>query len=139
MNVPLATGTLRATDWWGLPDDGAGLRLAGETWCGECLVVVNAGPLRCSYQWQRQAPGESPPESIPGATGPRYVVTEDDEIAGTVDNEATATSIAASPGNPTVSDSDDLRGDGPAREPDLTVAKSALTIRQVRLLASLKQ
>jgi hypothetical protein len=27
-----ADGTLRATDWWGLPDDGAGLRLAGETW-----------------------------------------------------------------------------------------------------------
>ena len=65
-------------DWWGTPDDGTGPCIAGETWCGECLVVVNAGPLRCSYQWQRQAPGESPPESIPGATGPRYVVTEDD-------------------------------------------------------------
>ena len=28
----LEDGTPRATDWWGLPDDGAGLRLAGETW-----------------------------------------------------------------------------------------------------------
>ena len=64
-------------DWWGTPDDGTGPLIAGETWCGECLVVVGAGAQRCAYQWQRAAPG-GVPESIPGARGPRYVVTEDD-------------------------------------------------------------
>ncbi len=64
-------------DWWGTPDDGTGPSIAGETWCGECLVVVGAGAQRCAYQWQRAAPGGIP-ESIPDARGPRYVVTEDD-------------------------------------------------------------
>jgi TPR repeat protein len=64
-------------DWWGTPDDGTGPSIAGETWCGECLVVVGAGAQRCAYQWQRAAPG-GVPESIPDARGPRYVVTEDD-------------------------------------------------------------
>jgi len=36
----LSVGVPRPLDWWGLPDDGTGLRLAGETWCGECLVLV---------------------------------------------------------------------------------------------------
>lgn len=70
-------GATRVTDWWGLPDDGMGLRVAGETWCGECLVLVGAGSHRCRYQWQRVSPLGSV-ESIPGARGPRYVVSEED-------------------------------------------------------------
>ena len=62
-------------DWWGLPDDGEGPRVAGETWCGECLTLVGAGPRRCRYQWMRVGPLGAV-EPIPGARGPRHVVSE---------------------------------------------------------------
>ena len=65
----------RSGDWWGLPDDGEGPRVAGETWCGECLTLVGAGPRRCRYQWMRVGPLGAV-EPIPGARGPRHVVSE---------------------------------------------------------------
>jgi hypothetical protein len=42
-------------------------------------VLVGAGSHRCRYQWQRVGPLGSI-ESIPGARGPRYVVSEQDLV-----------------------------------------------------------
>ena len=98
------------------------------------ITVTNDGNVTLDATTVTDAllPGEScaigplAPGAVDTSCAFTYTVTQADLDRGFIDNAATAESVAASPGNPTVSDTDTLTGDGPARDPELTVTKTAL-------------
>ena len=55
-----------------------------------------------------------------------YTVTQQDIDSGEIFNEATATSTSAAPGNEVVTDTDDITGDGPDREPEISLVKDTV-------------